>query len=311
MMSALARQALSAPVSTPVPTPCLGVCELDAASGLCRGCARTADEVAGWQQADDAEKTAIWQRLPERRAGLSMNAYRLPWSTDDIATMVERSLQRRSGRWVLGVPGASVTFEIAAGDEADIISSQTEIAAITSRGALRLLKHEKTIAVAFGDKGDGHGPEAVGLILPRGRVALRKVEGPSCVGADDHAICAAHRQAKLLDLGISPQLAARFCLRTDDNPLADNISSANGSYWQAARQRSAAYVPSSQFHIVVETGLGRAETFAPLAEDLNWQIQDNMRELPDGWVLKPVFAPCALFHPVNRRPASTFVEGPF
>jgi hypothetical protein len=36
-----------------------------------------------------------------------------------------------------------------------------------------------------------------------------------------------------------------------------------------------------------------------------------MRELPDGWDLRPVFAPCALFYPASRRPANAFVNGPF
>ena len=310
-MSTLAQQATGAFLSASVPTPCIGVCELDAASGLCRGCARTVEEVTDWQQAEDTEKAAIWERLPERRAELSMGTYRLPWSAGDIAAMIECSLQRRSGRWVLGVPGASVAFEIAPKDDAEILIGHTEITAVTSKGALRLLKHEKTIAVAFGDKGDGYGPEAIGLILPRGRVALRKTEGISYAGTDDHAICAAHRQAKLFDLGFSPELAARFCVRTDDSQLANDLSPLRGSHWQMAHQRLAERAASSQFQFVVESGLGRAETFTPLAEDLNRQTHGEMRELPNGWALKPVFAPCAWFYPASRRAVSASFDGPF
>ena len=32
----------------PEPTPCIHVCELDPANGLCRGCHRTADEICAW-----------------------------------------------------------------------------------------------------------------------------------------------------------------------------------------------------------------------------------------------------------------------
>ncbi len=49
-------------------SPCIRVCEMDAASGLCRGCARTLDEIARWGQASPAERDAVWQALPARRA---------------------------------------------------------------------------------------------------------------------------------------------------------------------------------------------------------------------------------------------------
>lgn len=32
----------------PQPTPCIHVCELDPANGLCLGCHRTADEICAW-----------------------------------------------------------------------------------------------------------------------------------------------------------------------------------------------------------------------------------------------------------------------
>lgn len=317
-MSALAQQRTIAPASAPVPTPCLGVCEMDAESGFCRGCARTVDEIAVWQQAEDMEKSAIWGVIAERRPALAMSAYRLPWSAADIAAMIDRSLHRRWGRWVLGAPGASVPFEIAAEEEAEIFSSQTDVTALTAKGALRLHKHAKTIAVAFGDDGDGCGPEAIGLILPRGRVILRRADCVTCAGADEHAVCATHRQTTLFDLGLSPLIASRFCLRTGDDRMADYLSSLNGAPWQPSDD-FAKHAAASQLHFVVETGLGRAEAFAPFADHsaeaanpyLALTANGEMRELPDGWELRPVFAPCALFYPASRRPAGAFVDGPF
>ena len=51
-----------------VPSPCVSVCRMDAASGLCEGCLRTLDEIAGWGGMDDRERRAVWQ-LIEQRAG--------------------------------------------------------------------------------------------------------------------------------------------------------------------------------------------------------------------------------------------------
>ncbi len=310
-MSALAQQLASTSASSLVPTPCIGVCELDEESGLCRGCARNVEEIEVWQQADDIEKLAIWDAIAERRPALAMSAYRLSWSATDIAAMIERSLHRRWGRWVLGGPGASVQFAIGSEDDAEILSSPMQVTAVTSRGALRLLKHEKTIAVAFGDHGDGCGPVAIGLILPRGRVTLRRADCITCAGADEHAVCATHRQGTLFDLGLSPLVASRFCLRTADNRLADYLSSLNGSHREPDGATLAQHAAASKIHFVVESGLGRAETFAPNADDFSWPADDKMRELPDGWELRRVFAPCALFYPYSRRPAAAFVDGPF
>lgn len=46
-----------------VPSPCTGVCELDARTRLCRGCGRTVDEIAGWQAMPVTQKLAVLRRL--------------------------------------------------------------------------------------------------------------------------------------------------------------------------------------------------------------------------------------------------------
>jgi predicted Fe-S protein YdhL (DUF1289 family) len=54
-----------APASN-VPSPCVNVCRMDPQSGLCEGCLRTLDEIAGWSKMPDAEKRQVWLRLAER-----------------------------------------------------------------------------------------------------------------------------------------------------------------------------------------------------------------------------------------------------
>lgn len=61
-----------APAQAPQPavaSPCVSVCEMDDASGLCRGCLRTLDEIAHWGLYDDDEKRAVLGQLAQRRAG--------------------------------------------------------------------------------------------------------------------------------------------------------------------------------------------------------------------------------------------------
>ncbi len=57
------------PVSPPraVVTPCVQVCVVDGASGLCLGCYRTLPEIAGWSRLTDERRARIMTELPSRR----------------------------------------------------------------------------------------------------------------------------------------------------------------------------------------------------------------------------------------------------
>ena len=50
----------------PVPSPCISVCRMDAASGLCEGCFRTIDEIIAWGRQDDEAKRQVWHLLEQR-----------------------------------------------------------------------------------------------------------------------------------------------------------------------------------------------------------------------------------------------------
>jgi predicted Fe-S protein YdhL (DUF1289 family) len=49
-------------------TPCIDVCEMDGASGLCLGCGRTIHEIARWAGMSPEERRAIMAVLPARKA---------------------------------------------------------------------------------------------------------------------------------------------------------------------------------------------------------------------------------------------------
>lgn len=52
-------------------SPCIGVCKMDARSGLCLGCLRTIDEIAGWSRLDEAQRRAVMLTLAARRPQLA------------------------------------------------------------------------------------------------------------------------------------------------------------------------------------------------------------------------------------------------
>jgi uncharacterized protein len=48
-------------------SPCVAICVLDPASGYCRGCWRTIDEISRWLQLSREEKRRVLAALPARR----------------------------------------------------------------------------------------------------------------------------------------------------------------------------------------------------------------------------------------------------
>jgi predicted Fe-S protein YdhL (DUF1289 family) len=56
---------------TPVPSPCINVCEM-APDGLCRGCLRTIDEIVAWGSAGDDDKRAVWAEIRRREQRLQL-----------------------------------------------------------------------------------------------------------------------------------------------------------------------------------------------------------------------------------------------
>ncbi|WP_315759911.1 DUF1289 domain-containing protein [Sphingomonas sp. Y38-1Y] len=51
-----------------IETPCILVCMLDVQSGLCLGCYRTGEEIAGWTGYSPERRSAIMAALPVRRS---------------------------------------------------------------------------------------------------------------------------------------------------------------------------------------------------------------------------------------------------
>jgi len=47
-------------------TPCVKICALDPATGLCSGCGRSLEEIGAWLNLSDAERRRIMAELPER-----------------------------------------------------------------------------------------------------------------------------------------------------------------------------------------------------------------------------------------------------
>lgn len=49
------------------PSPCISVCQIDDATGLCLGCRRTIDEIRDWIIMSPEERQRLLNVLPSRR----------------------------------------------------------------------------------------------------------------------------------------------------------------------------------------------------------------------------------------------------
>ena len=53
-------------------SPCIKVCVIEAATGLCSGCGRSRSEIAAWIGMSDAERQRIIGELARRRRRVSV-----------------------------------------------------------------------------------------------------------------------------------------------------------------------------------------------------------------------------------------------
>jgi predicted Fe-S protein YdhL (DUF1289 family) len=56
------------PAVDDVPSPCIGICVLDPATGWCKGCRRTIDEIAAWTRLGPAGRRAVVEAAEARRS---------------------------------------------------------------------------------------------------------------------------------------------------------------------------------------------------------------------------------------------------
>jgi predicted Fe-S protein YdhL (DUF1289 family) len=61
------RAGADEPAGARIESPCVDVCEIHRATGLCLGCRRTIEEIVGWSAMTSAERRRIMAELPARK----------------------------------------------------------------------------------------------------------------------------------------------------------------------------------------------------------------------------------------------------
>jgi predicted Fe-S protein YdhL (DUF1289 family) len=247
---------ISAEPASPRHSPCVGVCQLDTATGWCQGCGRTGDEVARWLGFNEEERLAMWGELPQRLDRLGVGVRLLPWTRAEIGRWVQETLRESDGTWITGAPGALAEFPVSASRRPDVVADDKRIEACLPEARFRLNLHDKLRAFGFGDT-DG----VVVLGLPKARATLSGASALTALGEDAHAIDPEHRGQMLFDLGAGRR-SSRFCVRTDDRELIATLASLAGRPWTSALQEAGMQLLAKSPHRVVESALARIEVLS-------------------------------------------------
>ncbi len=206
-----------------IPSPCVGVCQIDATTGWCIGCGRNDKELFGWGELPAARQRAVWVELPERMARLRRPVRVLPWSG---VALLERLLPVTTlpgTVWSIGVRGASAEF--LGSDEAPVDARLT-----SSRLQARHASGALSIGAPAGLRGFLHvGPQGVEVVLALHEARVRR-SGPAVVvevGDDGSSLLPKVPGERLIDLGLGAR-SLRFCVRTRDAALLDRLRSVAG-----------------------------------------------------------------------------------
>ena len=282
------------------PSPCVGICQIDRATGWCGGCGRSEKELAGWRDLPAFAQRAVWADLPRRNAILGLGFRLLPLAgTALLEHLAGRSLLP-GARWASGVHGASVEFAadgepVRAALEAGVLHLATRL------GRATLTLPAGTRAFELVD-GQGRATRLV-LALHRARLRTPNPAGIELIGPDRDALDPGGRAAVLVDLGLGRR-ALRFCVRSHDPVLLARLEARRGAALQDAPdlvaalvEAAAGWVAISPFgRIEAEGRILRNDQAGPRARLLP-DLLASGRELEPGLELPPDYVACASLFP--------------
>jgi predicted Fe-S protein YdhL (DUF1289 family) len=299
-----------------MPSPCVGLCRLDEASGICVGCARSRAEIASWKDAPPAIRERIWTELPERRTRLGIGLHRLAWTQDAIQAFIKGTFRAGGGTWVHGIFGAVGEFCIGPDDACEIVAEGERITAQTGRGAIRFDVTDQVRALAMTTKVGAATRDVIVLATPRGHLGRAANQGLTALGPDRGAIRSREREERLYDLGLGAS-AAGFCVRTSDTELARELEDRIGQGWAELLAGLGGRIVCASPPRVILSPIGRVEVFTPIPLP-SGRSPDGPhthflpihlavgREMPPGLELPEALVPCGIFYP-SAGPAETDV----
>jgi len=192
-----------------LPSPCVGICRLDDATGWCLGCARDTNELGRWRDLSPAEQARIWADLPRCKAILGLSFRLSPWFGAPLLAELIRLARKSKTGWSIGVYGAGAEFATRCDAVLEIEVGEESLILRTPGGALRLRPPAGTRM--FELVGPSGRVERLVLALHRSRLSGIPAIGVTELGADEDAIEPTRRNERLFDLGLVARSSASAC----------------------------------------------------------------------------------------------------
>jgi predicted Fe-S protein YdhL (DUF1289 family) len=299
-----------------LPSPCIGICQIDECFGLCRGCARSRSEVSAWADAPRELLDRVWAELPARRARMGLGMHRLRWSLEDLRAFSVQTLRFGGGTWVAGVYGAVAELCVADGEEIALHVGNQIVRASSPRGAILLRLSDHVRALAFGTSENPAEADIIVLAVLREHAAFIPHFGLTNLGPDVGSVRRSDRDQLLYDLGLG-RIAAGFGIRTADPALTASLDRCSGLGWPEVLNQIGAEIVQSSPTRIIRHSLGRIEVFtniprpggeSPLGPHTHFlpsQLASHA-DLPPSLIIPDVYVPCAVHYPEN--PASEQCE---
>ena len=238
-------------------SPCIGVCVIDEARGLCTGCVRTLDEIAGWGSADDAYRADVWAALPDRAATIGLAVRRLDWQGECILDAVEARFADASGTFVTGVYGAVAEVLRDPDEPFRADRSGPVLTLATGRAALRL---EAAPWMTAFEIARPERPPLIAFAVPIGRTMPAGPAALTDLGPDSGGLLPRDAGGRRFDMGLGRR-SARFTIRCSDT-LASAIAPHGGTPWPGCLGRIGRAVLGESPVRVIEAPCVRAEVDA-------------------------------------------------
>lgn len=288
-------------------SPCIGVCNLDDATGYCLGCARTTDEIANWHENSPDRRAEIMKALPLRFQELGVTWRRLPWTTREVRDFVASSLYESAGTWIMGVVGGVAEFASLPGKPTTVETDGDRIEASNAAGRLQITINSRVFALTVDPAISPEGRARIILAVLRKPDYLPVSETLTDLGTDDAAINPDDREQRLYDLGLGRE-EARFCVRCGPGAAKAALADAAGSTLADALPRVAPALLRESPTRVVESAIGRIEVTAPIPEPDGKSphgphthlLPDHLatgRALPVGMDIPLIYQLGAIFYP--------------
>jgi hypothetical protein len=182
---------------------------------------------------------------------------------DDQIDLLADHLSDAETAWSIGTFGAIAEFMRDADEEVALERVDGAIAAVTERGGLRIVAHEKMRPVASESLTTQSWSHRVSLCLPEDICAMDGRTVLTEIGPDADALRTEDRAAVIFDLGLGT-LQLNACIRTSDAKVIASLRTWTGRSLFEPGSGAMAVILAANPHRVFISDLGRVEVFQPI-----------------------------------------------